>query len=359
MTRNNCVREKTQAPAYSERAADQGLDHGVYWLDIQYEAFKDDVEFLPRNFTNQLKQTRRTLSGHKFKRWEEYEIENGSSWRGNYLQEISRNRTESPSKEERYGVWTRMHHDAIDALEGHFLRNNYASEMDSIRNKLLHLWNFLPQEFYKYGTGAKLQKRQVRWLTKKTDLTERHQIDKFLENLVSNFCSRDKGELINRLRVFDGGFEDHPESVSIEGDRDKLMTDMLESGAYKTTVKRLLLQTPLLFWPAVFKPGVSRFLEERVKPCEVLYSTYGDLVVLCSNMQLRGGSEVLALWENLLKYEDSMKIHECPRFYELRWEQVPLALHQKFKSEQNMVQGHRNTMNRAIWRPKLRHWNAI
>jgi hypothetical protein len=94
---------------------------------------------------------------------------------------------------------------------------------------------------------------------------------------------------------------------------------MLTSGAYVFLVKRLLLQTPLLFWPAVFKPGVSRYFEENTKPSEVYYSLDGELVVHCSNTRWGDGYEVSLLWARLLRYQESKHVSRCSRAHEYRF----------------------------------------
>jgi hypothetical protein len=125
------------------------------------------------------------------------------------------------------------------------------------------------------------------------------------------------GALADRIQLF----EKDTECNQIESET--LLTDILESGAYRLLVKRLLLQTPLLFWPAVFKSGVSRYFEEEVKPCEVYYSTDGDLVVQCGNTRCNGGYEVTILWSNLLRYEHSEDISRCRRHHEYRFSMSP------------------------------------
>lgn len=195
---------------------------------------------------------------------------------------------------------------------------------------------------------------------RKTDLGSRRELDEFLGNPVSKFCTHDDGQPTDRIPLFEGGVEDDSESVSRETERDKLRKDMVASGAYQTLVKRQLLQTPLLLWPAVFKSGVSPFLEDYVKPCEVFYSADGELVILCLNMQLQGGYEVYALWQNLLTYEDLVAVKRCTRACELRWEQVPYVPHQKSTAKQNVVVADDGTKTKTVvWRPKLRHFNAF
>jgi hypothetical protein len=330
-------------------------------LDIRYKAFKDDVKYA-KQYRNVHKErteaipTHAVLNRSKHRICEDYELECTSTWRGNVLQEykresleedrerrsresqtsfeedrekccedfetsfekVSKKRYEESQtswekhREMRYKVWLNIHKRAIYALEGHFRQNSFSNNID-IRGMLRDLWCFLPQEFSRCGTDFELQKRHVQWITGRTDVSRRNEINEFLNDLVVNFCKQDQGALATRIGLFEGDSDSTPKQY------DLLRKDMLASGAYAFLVKRLLLQTPLLFWPAVFKPGVSRYFEENTKPSEVYYSFDGELVVHCSNTRWDSGYEVSILWARLLEYQESEHISRCSRAHEYRF----------------------------------------
>jgi hypothetical protein len=318
-------------------------------LDIRYKAFKDDIEYAERYYRKLNLQKKLTspvpthtvLSRSKHRIYEDWELKHRSTWRGNALQEDKIESSEKDRKRRleesqtsfkedrkkrheesqtswekdrkmRYKVWLHIHERAIYALEGHFRRNSFSNNID-IRGMLRDLWCFLPQEFFRCGTDIELQKRHVKWITSRTTVLRRVEINEFLQGLVKNFCKRDNGALADRISLFECDSD-------IKSDEyDSFKKDMLASGAYAFLVERLLLQTPLLFWPAVFKPGVSKYFEENTKSAEVYYSPIGELVVQCGNTRWGGGYEVSVLWARLRQYEKSEDISRCSRAYEYRF----------------------------------------
>jgi hypothetical protein len=64
--------------------------------------------------------------------------------------------------------------------------------------------------------------------------------------------------------------------------------------------KRLLLQTPLLFWPAIFQPGISRLVDEPPSVTGNL-GTQSDPCFECVNNHKDRGYEVLVLWEKVVQ----------------------------------------------------------
>jgi hypothetical protein len=75
---------------------------------------------------------------------------------------------------------------------------------------LCDLWCFLPQEFSRCGSDFELQKRHVQWITGRTDVSRRNEIDEFLDVLVEKFCNKDKGALAIRIGLFEGDSESKP-----------------------------------------------------------------------------------------------------------------------------------------------------
>jgi hypothetical protein len=310
-------------------------------LDITYTAFENDIQYAKR-YHKELKRHKEltnpvhtklkdkkpvhmhtVLNRSKHRICEDYELKHKSKWRGNFLQEEKMKKDRKKHSEEsetlwekdrkeRYKVWLNEHKRAIYALEGHFRRNLFSDSKD-IRGMLRDLWCFLPQEFSPCGTDIKLQIRHVQWITRQTTILRRVKINKFLHSVVKNFCTQDKGALASRIGLFIG------DSESNRYENNLLKEDMLASGAYAFLVERLLLQTPLLFWPAVFKPGVSKYFEKNTKPSEVYYSCIGELVVQCGNTRWGGGSEVSILWARSLQYQKSEHISRCSRAYEYKF----------------------------------------
>jgi hypothetical protein len=294
-------------------------DSILHHLDIEYQSFAKDVKTAEyRNYPNRRYQkviSRACIPLEKYKTCEEYELKFSSKWRGEYLQQLKEEQPLSFPKKilKRYAVWHSIHDGAINALESHFSVKGFSTSEDHVRDILLRLWAFLPQEFSKNGTDIALQRRHVKWMTQSTDVSMRLKIDNFLNRLVAKFCDDDKGALTYRIQLWE---EDPDGDLK---DFELLKADILQSGAYRLLVKRLLLQTPLLFWPAVFKSGISRYFEDEVKPSEVYYSSDGDLVVQCGNTRYAGGYEVTMLWSNLLRYQRLEDISRCKRHIEYRF----------------------------------------
>ncbi|KAF2022460.1 hypothetical protein EK21DRAFT_95694 [Setomelanomma holmii] len=270
-------------------------DRAPFYLDIGYSAFKEDIVNAGhrddrRERYRRKKISRAYLSLEKYRTCEEYELKFLSKWRGDHLYQLNKEQPLSFKEDidKRYAVWHSIYDGAIDALESHFSVNGFSTDEDDIRLILLCLWAFLPQEFSRYGTHIDLQKRHVAWMTQRTNIQMRLKIDNFLTRLVARFCDHDKGALADRIQLYEKDSECDPK------ESETLKTDILESGAYRLLVKRLLLQTPLLFWPAVFKSGVSRYFEGEIKPSEVYYCGEGDLVVQCGNTRCGGGYEISA-----------------------------------------------------------------
>jgi hypothetical protein len=324
-------------------------------LDIKYTAFEYEIQYAKR-YHQQLRRheeltkskeiepvnTHTVLDRSKHRICEDWELEYKSKWRGNFLKEEKRESLEKDRKkryeesqtslekrrkkcheesqtswekdrEKRYKMWLNDHRRAIYALEGYIRRNSFSDDKD-VCGLLRDLWCFLPQEFSPCGTDIKLQRRHILWITRQTTILRRVEINKFLHSLVENFCKQDKGALASRIGLYKG------DSESNRYENNLLKEDMLASGAYAFLVERLLLQTPLLFWPAVFKPGVSRYFEENTKPSEVFYPSIHELAVQCSNTRWSGGYEVSILWARSLQYEKSEHISRCSRAHEYRFE---------------------------------------
>jgi hypothetical protein len=316
-----------------------------YFLDIFYRSFDKDIEYMGQDYGHTRYYTTKVLDLEKHNICEEFELQFESSWRGDFLKDSKK---AAPTKfeeerEERYTRWVEIHSRAIYALEGHLVRNNFSDDVRKVRKMLLRLWLFLPQEFSRCGTHIDLQKRHVKWITQQTTVSGRLKINDFLDRLVINFCNQDKGALAKRINLFQGDSEIHPTQYRI------LIRDMLGSGAYAILVKRLLLQTPLLFWPAVFKRGVSSYFEENTKPPDVYYSSIGDLVVQCGNTRWGGGYEVSILWANLLQYENPEDISRCRRAYEYRFIQMPTFVPCETKVGRGKAEDHTDDTGLPRW----------
>jgi hypothetical protein len=68
-------------------------------------------------------------------------------------------------------------------------------------------------------------------------------------------------------------------------------------------LKRLLLQTPLIYWPAILVPGISTSFEndDKLKTSAEVVQTPFELYIDCESTHFKGGYKTLLLWEKLLK----------------------------------------------------------
>lgn len=121
-----------------------------------------------------------------------------------------------------------------------------------------------------------------------TEIEDRLDINKFLDELTTNFYQPDECYLERNRQLFDMS---GPGYISD--------STMFQIGAFPILVKRLLLQTPLLFWPAIFKRWICSTFEKSVIPSTVRYSkNRSTIIVKCLG---NGGFEVFKVWLDLIK----------------------------------------------------------
>ncbi|KAF2022472.1 hypothetical protein EK21DRAFT_95684 [Setomelanomma holmii] len=241
-------------------------------LDTKYLSFSQEIEYAKRHNKQKgfdhdkqrLQQLAHYFSLELYESLEETELKMPSKWRGDYLHDLQtddRKRFKATVRK-RYFGWLTIHDRALSALEGHFRLQELCQDKEDIRTSLLRLWAFLPQDFCPSGEPLHLQERHVKRLLDGTQRSERNQIQDFLSTLVSHFCNVDKGALLERIRLV----EQHPDA-----EPPVRVADLLATGAYSRLMQRQLLQTPLMFWPAMFKPGVSQYFETEMRPPLVYY----------------------------------------------------------------------------------------
>jgi hypothetical protein len=256
-----------------------------YQLDVTYSAFKHYFSTAPKR--NVLDDLKRVFSLEEYRAQEQVEMRCGSEWRGNYIYNV-RNSAFSGLKA-RYTCWLEIHNRALSALEGYMIRKKVVS--DSVRQDLLDLWAILPLDLFPSGVPKHGQERMIRWLTN-AEHDKKQATDRFLDRLVGIICSND-GASKERMQ-----FCKKPKVP-------KPLFRLMVLKVYPLLVKRLLLQTPLLFWPAILKSGVSYcdIMLANSLPDVCCHSHKQEIVVVtCKNQHIdRDGFETICLWKKGLK----------------------------------------------------------
>ena len=195
------------------------------------------------------------------------------------------------TEEYRYIQWLDIHDHALCELYKIF---NKEKEED-VRKYLIGLWPFLPSDLER-GAALEKQADRVKRLTKHTTIKERKDIDDFLNRMLESFCAEDQGDLLKRIKFMRKFSEKSKDNV-------------LDAGLYQTLLKRFLLRTPLMFWPAVFRSGVSKIFESYWNNYLGSQEDYVDFkrdieyyyTATCTNKHMDGaGYETLLLWFALL-----------------------------------------------------------
>jgi hypothetical protein len=186
----------------------------------------------------------------------------------------------------RYNSWLDFNGRALDALLRRFFEAKLVDDIQKARHHLLRLWVFLPLDLSR--TTCELQSYHIDWMIQTTKIEERRGINEFLDALTTNFCQSDECYFERRRELF-----------RISGLEHISQTTMIQIGAYPILVKRLLLQTPLMFWPAIFKRWTCKTFENSVIPSIVSYDKKGStIIVKCLG---NGGFEVSQVWLEMIK----------------------------------------------------------
>ncbi|KAF2023090.1 hypothetical protein EK21DRAFT_95197 [Setomelanomma holmii] len=273
----------------------------LYRLDVTYGAFKSYFHLAQSG--NDLDDLKGVFSLEDYKTQEEVEMNSGSIWRGDYIANVRD--CASSNLEDRYKCWLEIHHRALSALEGYMISKKLFSKRrageEPVRQQLINLWAILPMDLSFCGVSKQEQERMVKWLSN-AEHRKKQATDRFLDQLVTRFCLNDDGALTKRLKLVDVlGYRKPPFHSAV-----------LESKVYPLLVKRRLLQTQILFWPAIFKENVSELFDGsncNFMPFDVQPSLYcglqkPDMVVLtCKNQHSSDGYETVVLWEKGLAGE--------------------------------------------------------
>lgn len=213
---------------------------------------------------------------------EQCELRVGSSWRPEYIYNIKRNNPLFHAQEEtRYTEWLEIHRYVLQALEEH-IQDTLGIKSFDVVAILTSLWPFLPWEPSESGVPGDLQCVQVRRMLGKTKVDDRKKIDVFLNHVVEACISR-SGDLPRRLRL-------HSFDVPYQ----------YRSSFQLRLLKRILLQTPLMFWPMILARDKLSTQNDYGKGFEVhMTEDQTDVRVLFRNMHLDRGHEVLYLWKKL------------------------------------------------------------
>lgn len=213
---------------------------------------------------------------------EQCELRASNSWRHDFLYKHRRtNSLFDSQKRKRYEEWLDMHKSIFQVLEEHIREKLRVKSFDVVA-MLMSLWPFLPWDPSKAGVSGDLQFIQVKRLLKKTTIDDRKKIDVFLDH-VGEACITKRKELLRvpRPHLFDIPYQQ----------RKKFKIALL---------KRILLETPFMFWPMILARDKSSDLVEDGGRFEVIDSKHQmDVKISCWNNHLDGGHEVLHLWETL------------------------------------------------------------
>jgi hypothetical protein len=249
-----------------------------YRLDVEYSAFKDCSSTTPRG--NILEDMKFVFSLKDYEDQEQVEIRCGSVWRGSYLSNVQN--SAFSSLKARYTRWLEIHKRALIALEDYFISKHFVP--DGMQQHLLDLWAILPLDLFPSGVPKHGQERMVEWLNN-AEHDAKQAIDLFLDEL-AEFCFKDG---VSKKRIKFCKTHDAPKPL-------------FRSTVHRLLFKRLLLQTPILFWPAIFKSSVSYcdIMSASTLP-DVCYLS-DKVVVTCQNRHIdRDGFETISLWQRGLE----------------------------------------------------------
>jgi hypothetical protein len=215
--------------------------------------------------------------------WGERKFDDGSGWRKEYVSYVKASPIFHDDITERYNEWVHMHEHALYTLESIFRRKlGYSEEID-VCVVFIRLWPFLPSGLSRQGMSLEEQKYLVDRMNKSSNTNKEQFI--LMNNALDELCSRvDPDTLQMRTNL-----ENFP----------ALVTRQQYQGLQVILFKRLLLQTPLIFWPAIFEPGISQLVDEPPSTARILGSQ-NDPYVACVNTHNDRGYETLFLWEQIV-----------------------------------------------------------
>ncbi|KAF2023579.1 hypothetical protein EK21DRAFT_94791 [Setomelanomma holmii] len=167
----------------------------------------------------------------------------------------------------RYYEWGMVHKHTFYALE-EYLKNELG--MGNVHDHLIRLWLFLPMHLSGRGLSKKCQRKQVACMLQYTTIEERKATDKFLLELCVKAIQHAHTIFEDRKAVYDfpsdlcEGVPRHMRQTrtTLEYPAGFSKTQYLFQFATRL-LSRLLLQTPLMFWPAVLIPGISKKFENE------------------------------------------------------------------------------------------------
>ncbi|KAF2023226.1 hypothetical protein EK21DRAFT_95087 [Setomelanomma holmii] len=186
----------------------------------------------------------------------------------------------------RYNEWLNVHKHTLSALQRYLQSELGFKEVDQVYGSLVRLWLFLPMHLSDSAVPEEQQRHHVKYMTNYTTIEERRAIDNFLSLL----CTRIHPRTLQRhINVTSEEFH---------------ITLRLKREFSVVLFKRLLLQTPLMFWPAILVPRMSSDVNSlgMLKLSVDIAGTDEDppkLYIECKNKNF--GYEVLGLWEKLLQ----------------------------------------------------------
>lgn len=207
---------------------------------------------------------------------EKCELRVGSSWRGNYIYHQERN---NPSfgggEQKRYDEWIDIHKFIFQVLE-EYIQGTLEIQDPDVMEAFLKLWPFLPWEPSRGGVSGDRQSLQIKRLLQRTKVHDRKYIDTVLDRLVEA-CITKKPAGLPWLNLY-GIPKQH------------------RHGFEKMLRKRMILETPPMFWPLIL--GRDRLFGWDVNE-DRFEVRREDVEVFCWNNHPDGGLEVLYLWNKL------------------------------------------------------------
>jgi hypothetical protein len=181
-----------------------------------------------------------------------------------------------------YPEWLSIHEHALHAIKSVFQSKGWFSEELDVGVALARLWPFLPSGLSRNGVSWEEQKYLVSRVTESSTEETRKVINDFLDEL----CRNVDLDTLQRQTSLDSG------STTVTPQHCLVFQRIL--------FKRLLLQTPLVFWPAIFVRGISRLVDEPQDAIKI-QKDGSDIYVECANMHAGSGYEVLSLWSQLME----------------------------------------------------------
>lgn len=269
-----------------------------YYLDRHYRCL--DVEPCVKDHLRERLAVCLPLKRYEY--LEQIEMRCSSKWRGDYLYQwkLCDEVDFAENLASRYRSWLRIHWRAIKVLQKYFKTELEHNEED-VLNVLLSLLPYLPWDVNSTGMPPDHQKYHFQWMCEVTSPEQRLLIDRFLNDFAKASCSTAKTMPVRfaSSSVENTGLYEKNVAICL-----KISRAANSSQTIRFLFKRLLLQTPLIFWPAILYQGVSELFDDPIlvdwfKATATVSCATDGIILECESYHIDGGYECMNLWKTL------------------------------------------------------------